>query len=202
MNKQDNSPILSSTLSIVIVALSLFSPSPVKASEPFVGQIQFFAFNFAPRSWSFCNGQLLPISQNTALFSLFGTIYGGDGRTNFALPNMQGRSPVHAGRGPGLTSRRLGERGGAEQVSLNSLQIPAHSHTLNATSNRGDQTTPVGHSLSKDGRDKTYSNTTPNTSMHSSSVVATGEGQAHNNMPPYLAVNCNVALVGIYPPRN
>lgn len=201
MNKQKKSTIISSTLSLTILAFTLFSTSAVKASEPFIGQIQFFPYNFTPRNWSFCNGQLLPISQHTALFSLIGTIYGGDGRTTVALPNMQGRSPVHAGRGPGLTSRRMGERGGTEQVTLTSLQIPAHNHSLRATNNRGNQTNPGAHTLAKDGRDKTYSNTAPNTLMHSSAITSTGGGQAHNNMPPFLAVNCNIALQGTYPSR-
>ena len=108
-------------------------------SEPFVAEIRIFAGNFAPRNWAFCNGQLLPISQNTALFSLIGTTYGGDGRTTTALPNLQGRAPMHAGRGPGLTDRRLGQKGGVETVTLSEAQMPNHTHTLQATEEEVDR---------------------------------------------------------------
>ena len=113
-------------------------------SEPFIAEIRIFAGNFAPRSWAFCDGQLLPISQNTALFSLIGTVYGGDGRSTTALPNMMGRAPMHPGRGPGLTSRRLGQRGGVEMVTLSEAQMPDHTHTLRAVgSDPADVTTPT-----------------------------------------------------------
>jgi microcystin-dependent protein len=185
-----------------VVAGGLTWSRPAVAADPFLGQIQYFAFNFAPRTWSFCNGQILPIAQNTALFSLFGTIYGGDGRTSFALPDMRGRSPVHWGHGAGLSTRRIGERNGAEEVVLGVSELPSHTHALMATSNRGDQTDPTGAVLSRDGRDETYRAEAPNTNMHADSILAAGAGQAHENMAPYLAVNCNVALQGTYPSRN
>lgn len=173
-------------------------------SEPFIAEIRIFAGNFAPRSWAFCNGQLLPVSQNTALFSLIGTTYGGDGRTTTALPNMEGRAPMHPGRGPGLTSRRLGQKTGTETVTLTEAQIPNHTHGMNADGSTGgplgggaNASNPVGNYL---GASVKYSNSTTNqVSMHS--VTNTGGSQSHNNMQPYLAINYIIALQGLYPSR-
>lgn len=172
-------------------------------SEPFIAEIRIFAGNFAPRSWAFCNGQLLPIAQNTALFSLIGTTYGGDGRTTTALPNMEGRAPMHPGRGPGLTSRRLGERGGTETVTLSEAQLPNHNHTLRAAGNTvgttGTPTTntayaiPLGPSAFHGG--------TPDVDMAFEALPGAGATNAHNNMQPYLTMNFIIALQGLYPSR-
>ncbi len=187
--------------SAALVAAMAWHP-PAQASEPFIAQIQYFPYNFAPRSWSFCNGQLLPISNNTALFALIGTTYGGDGRSTLGLPDMRGRFPVHAGRGPGLPDVRGGQKFGTEAVTLTTATIASHNHSLNGTATPGDSTSPTGNSLARDGRDATYSTQAPNTSLHADSIVASGGGgQAHNNMPPYLALNCNIALTGVFPSR-
>ncbi len=174
-------------------------------SEPFIAEIRIFAGNFAPRSWAFCNGQLLPIAQNTALFSLIGTTYGGDGRTTTALPNMQGRAPMHPGRGPGLTSRRLGQIAGTETVTLTEAQMPNHSHGFNADGSTGgplgggaNASTPVDKFL---GASVKYSsNTSSNVDMHNVSV--TGGSQAHNNLQPLIVINYIIALQGLYPSRS
>ena len=188
----------------VVLAGVVGLSKPAAAAEPFIGQIQYFPYNFAPRGWAWCNGQLLPIANNTALFALIGAIYGGDGRTTVGLPDMRGRMPIHDGNstGPGLTRRRVGQRGGVEAVSLTTNQLPSHTHTLNATSNLGDQTSPAGGALARDGRDQTYRDEAPNTDMHPGSIAAAGGGQAHQNMPPYLGLNCNIALIGVFPSRN
>ncbi len=196
-----SNPLLAVVAAAVLVGGATWS-KPVAASEALIGQIQYFPYNFAPRSWAFCNGQLLPIAQNTALFSLVGTTFGGDGRTTFGLPDMRGRMPIHPGTGPGLTTRRWGEKGGTETVTLNTSQMPSHTHTLRGTNNLGDQSSPAGNTLARDGRDQTYLNEAPNTDMQSASIVAAGGGGAHENMPPYLALNCNIALVGVFPSRN
>jgi len=175
-------------------------------SEPFTAEIRIFAGNFAPRGWAFCDGQLLPISQNTALFSLIGTTYGGDGRSTTALPNLQGRAPMHPGRGPGLTSRRLGQRGGVEMVTLSEAQMPNHTHTLRAAN------IPFG-ALQAPTNQRTYNrssggnlyqtNTSSNlVAMADQALPNAGGSQAHNNMQPYLTMNFIIALVGLYPSRS
>ena len=175
---------------------------PLIAAEAFIGQIQYFPYSFAPRNWAFCNGQLLSVSENTALFSLLGTTFGGDGRTTFGLPDMRGRAPVHPGTGPGLTTRRWGEKGGVETVTLTTNQMPSHNHNLMGTNNLGDQASPAGNTLARDRRDQTYRNEAPNTNMNSASIGSAGAGQAHENMAPYLALNCNIATLGVFPSRN
>ena len=164
-------------------------------SEPFTAEIRIFAGNFAPRGWAFCDGQLLPISQNTALFSLIGTTYGGDGRSTTALPDLQGRAPMHPGRGPGLTSRRLGERGGAEMISLSEAQLPSHTHTIHATQT-GSATTPVNSFM-----EDLYYHSDAADESSGAGVSYTGGSQAHNNLQPYLAMNFIIALQGLYPSR-
>lgn len=174
-------------------------------SEPFVAEIRIFAGNFAPRGWAFCDGQLLPVSQNTALFSLIGTTYGGDGRTTTALPDLQGRAPMHPGRGPGLTSRRLGEKVGAETVTLTEASLPSHSHSVRAATSAGNTATPsTTTALAPSGFDRLYqSNTTENKGdMDPSIVSATGGSQSHENMQPYITMNFIIALVGLYPSRS
>ena len=172
-------------------------------SEPFIAEIRIFAGNFAPRSWAFCNGQLLPIAQNTALFSLIGTIYGGDGRTTTALPNMQGKAPMHPGRGPGLTDRRLGQRGGTETVTLTEAQMPSHNHNLQAANAPGTTFSPTSTSyLSRSVGGNVYDSTDNlNNALNVGTLQNTGGNQAHNNMQPFLAINYIIALQGLYPSR-
>lgn len=171
-------------------------------SEPFVAEIRIFAGNFAPRGWAFCDGQLLPVSQNTALFSLIGTTYGGDGRSTTALPNLQGRAPMQPGRGPGLTSRRLGERGGVETVTLTEAQIPQHNHSAEATTETGSTNVPVNNvPAAVLGRGSNlYKSSGAQVSMDP--LRNTGGSQAHNNMQPFLTMNFIIALVGLYPSRS
>lgn len=169
-------------------------------SEPFVAEIRIFAGNFAPRGWAFCNGQLLPVSQNTALFSLIGTTYGGDGRSTTALPDLQGRAPMHPGRGPGLTARRLGQRGGTETVTLSEAQLPNHSHSMEVSVEDGERRDPSGSYFGRGNA--IYANPSNTASMASQSLPNTGGSQAHNNLQPYLAMNFIIALVGLYPSRS
>lgn len=171
-------------------------------SEPFVGEIRMFAGNFAPRGWAFCDGQLLAVSQNDALFSLLGTIYGGDGRTTFGLPDLRGRIPIHAGTGPGLSPRRLGAKGGAENETLTVNQMPSHTHQLRANSNNGDVASPSGHSFADSGAVQMY--TTANSSpenLNNSIIGNTGGSRSHTNLQPTLCINFIIALFGIYPSR-
>lgn len=170
-------------------------------SEPFIAEIRFFAGNFAPRSWAFCDGQLLPIAQHTAVFSLVGTTYGGDGRTSFGLPNLQGRAPMHPGRGPGLTSRRLGEVGGVGTVTLAQSQTPAHTHSLIASTQAATTNNPEDN-VPATTREDTYSAGGTVTGMAVDSVGSAGGGQAHNNLQPYLVLNFIIALEGVYPSRS
>lgn len=171
-------------------------------AEPFVAEIRIFAGNFAPRGWAFCDGQLLPISQNTAVFSLIGTTYGGNGQSTMALPDLQGRAPMHPGRGPGLTSRQLGQQGGAEDVTLTEAQIPNHNHHVLATSSLGENPSPEGANLARSVNGQIYNNTSSNMiPMAVESIGNKGGSQSHNNMQPYLTVNYIIALVGLYPSR-
>ena len=159
--------------------------------EPFIGQIIMFAGNFAPRGWAFCDGQLLPISQNTALFSILGTTYGGDGRTTFALPDLRGRVPMHAGHGPGLSSRRIGEKGGQESVTLTIAEMPSHTHSALSSSTIDPTSTGafVKGAVNATG-------TTP-----SINVTNSGGNLPHNNVQPYGCVNFIIALYGAFPSR-
>jgi microcystin-dependent protein len=174
-------------------------------SEPFLGEIRLFGFNFAPRNWAKCDGQLLPISQNSALFSLLGTTYGGDGRTTFGLPDLRGRVSIHQGQGPGLSDRRIGQRNGAENTVLSVAHLPPHDHAaqLKASALSSNQIDPTGNSLAV-GREDTYLDATPDQNMNADSVVIenTGNGQSFTNMQPYLVGNWCIALVGVFPPRN
>ena len=172
--------------------------------DPFVAEIRIFPFNFAPKGWAFCDGQILPLSQNTALFSLLGTTYGGDGKSNFALPNMQGNAPMHPGQGPGLSLHDLGETGGSETVSLLESEIPSHSHGLRAYNAPGDSTGPApNHALAGTTGAHGYQSTT-NTNlvaMSDQTIAPAGGDQPHNNLQPYLTLNFCIALQGVYPPR-
>ena len=168
-------------------------------SEPFVGEIRMFAGNFAPRGWSFCDGQLLAVSQNDALFSLLGTIYGGDGRTTFGLPDLRGRIPVHAGSGPGLSPRRLGAKSGAEKVTITVNELPSHTHPMQASSRSADRRSAQGNVLAQSGLDTYRTTGNPVVNMASDGVTSVGGSRDHNNLAPYLCVNFIIALVGIYP---
>jgi microcystin-dependent protein len=172
-------------------------------SNPFVAEIRIFPFNFAPKGWAFCDGQLLPLSQNTALFSLLGTTYGGDGKSNFALPNMQGNAPMHPGQGPGLSLHDLGETGGSDTVTLLESEIPSHSHALMAqTLSATSQTPGPNVGLARSRTVTAYSaTTTPVVQMSTNTVAPAGGDQPHNNLMPYLTLNFCIALQGVFPPR-
>ena len=175
-------------------------------SNPFVAEIRIFAGNFAPKGWALCDGQLLPISQNTALFSLLGTTYGGDGKSNFALPNLQGCAPLQAGQGPGLSLRDLGETGGEQTVTLLQTEMPAHSHSAQGSTG-SNQTTPVNNawaSGAKLGGGNLYFPSTPasNVQMNPFGTSITGGNLPHNNMPPFLGLTFIIALQGVFPARS
>jgi microcystin-dependent protein len=171
--------------------------------DPFVAEIRIFPFNFAPKGWAFCDGQILPLSQNTALFSLLGTTYGGDGKSNFALPNMQGNAPMHPGQGPGLSLHDLGETGGSDTVSLLESEIPSHSHGLMATSSTGTKTLPTGNSIARVTGATPYQPPAGAALVNFSdqAVTPAGGDQPHNNLQPYLTLNFCIALQGVFPPR-
>ena len=161
-----------------------------------------FGGNFAPRGWAFCDGQLLAVSQNDALFSLLGTIYGGDGRTTFGLPDLRGRIPLHAGQGTGLSNYPLGAKSGAERVTLTTSEIPHHTHYPLASKNPGTQNNAVGNFPAADsGGDQDFT-VDSNNNMASDTIENTGGSQSHSNMMPFLAINFIIALVGIYPSRH
>jgi microcystin-dependent protein len=191
------------TIIMLSIMITLFHFNEIKAQEPYIGEIRLVGFNFAPVGWAFCDGQLLPIQQYQALFSLFGITYGGDGQTTFALPDLRGRVPMGQGTGSGLTSRSIGEQGGAENNTLLINQLPPHSHSVNAVSTDGNQNVPSG-SLPANTKtlDKEYSNAASDTTMNQSMIGNTGGGQPVNNMQPYLIMNYIIALQGIYPSRN
>lgn len=170
-------------------------------ADPFVAEIRIFPFNFAPKGWAWCDGQLLPLSQNTALFSLLGTTYGGNGKSNFALPDLQGRGPMQPGQGPGLSLHDLGETGGSETVTLLESEMPAHAHTVRAVNDSGTQATPGGAAMS---RANIYKASVPDGTAvtMSPNILAPAGGDApHNNMMPYLTFYFCIALQGVFPPR-
>jgi microcystin-dependent protein len=171
-------------------------------ADPFVAEIRIFPFNFPPRGWAWCDGQILPISQNTALFSLLGTTYGGNGQSTFALPDLQGRAPMHPGQGPGLSLHDLGETGGSDTVTLLASEIAAHSHALMASSSTANRTAPAGNSFARTASGATpYTSPAPLVSMSDQALAPAGGGQPHNNLQPYLTLNFNIALQGVFPPR-
>ena len=176
-------------------------------ADQFISEIRIFAGNFAPTGWALCNGQLMPISQNTALFSLLGTTYGGDGKSTFGLPNLQGAAPLGAGQGPGLSFRSLGESGGEQTVTLLTTEMPAHTHTPQADAAGGGNAVPTNNSWGVGGgrgsppAPYAPSATPTNVAMSPQATSPTGSGQAHNNMPPYLCMTFIIALQGIFPPR-
>ena len=173
-------------------------------AEPFLGQIKIFAGNFAPRGWAFCDGQLLPINQHSALFSLLGTTYGGDGRTTFALPDLRGRAPIHVGTGQGLSPRTMGQRGGLEQVTLTESQIPAHNHPANSGT-VGNRVEAAGNYWSSDAAGNSAGfNTAHDAALMAVGAIDMDQGStaAHNNMQPCMGLNFIIALQGWYPSRN
>lgn len=165
-------------------------------SEPFLAEVRMIGFNFAPRGWAFCDGQILPINQNQSLYSLLGTTYGGDGRTSFALPDLRGRTPIHVGEG-----HREGQKSGEETHTLSANEMPNHDHVIQATSNDGTTTNPAENVLAK-ATVATYTAAANLVNMNSGVIVNVGGGQAHENMQPYLAVNFCIALQGLFPSRN
>ena len=188
---------------LLIGLFAILSFGKTKAQDSIIGEIRMFAGNFAPTGWAFCQGQLLPIAQNTALFSLLGTTYGGDGRTTFALPDLRGRVPVGFGQGPGLSNRVIGDQFGSELVTLNINQMPSHYHTVNAVTTEGNQNLPT-NSLPANTKalDKEYSDANANTTMKATMVNPTGGSQPFGVSQPSLGVNFIIALQGIFPSRN
>ena len=168
--------------------------------DPFVAEIRIAGFHFAPKGWAFCNGQLLPIAQNTALFSLLGTTYGGDGKSNFALPNLQGCAPMHPGQGPGLSLRFLGETAGEDSVTLTASETPSHTHTVQADAGAATTGTPApGMKL---GTADTMIYTSPvNLQPTAAATISPVGGQPHNNRQPYLGLTFIIAMQGVFPPR-
>jgi len=171
--------------------------------DPFVAEIRIFPFNFAPKGWAFCDGQILPLSQNTALFSLLGTTYGGDGKSNFALPNMQGNAPMHPGQGPGLSLHDLGETGGSQNVSLLESEIPSHSHNWMASGTVGTKPSPTGNAVARVTGATPYLPPAgaPLAQFAGQALAPAGGNQPHNNMQPYLTLSFCIALQGVFPPR-
>jgi microcystin-dependent protein len=174
-------------------------------ANPFVAEIRIFAGNFAPRGWQLCNGQLLAIASNTALFSLLGTTYGGNGTSTFALPNLQGMAPMHWGSGPGLTPRVLGETGGEANVTLLANQVPTHRHTYNAGSGSKGENNTVANEVNCDeasGSKLIYATTTDNSTMAPGMITPTAASLPHQNMQPFLGLSFIIATQGVYPPRS
>ncbi|WP_223606700.1 phage tail protein [Chryseobacterium sp. OSA05B] len=188
----------------ILLVSSAFTPTLKAQMDPYLGQIIFVPYNRTPNGWADCNGQLLPIAQNQALFSLLGTTFGGNGTTNFALPDMRGRVPISYGMGPGSSNNYVvGETGGSESVTLTQQQMPMHSHTVNAVTAEGNQNTPTGN-LPADTKllDKEYSDANANTTMKATMVNPTGGNQPHENRSPFLTLRCIIATQGVYPSFN
>jgi microcystin-dependent protein len=171
-------------------------------ADPFVAEIRIFGFNFAPTGWAFCNGQLLPISQNTALFSLLGTTYGGNGQSTFALPDLQDNVPMHPGQGPGLSLHDLGESGGTQYVTLVENEIPFHSHSVSGSNGPANIQGPGADRVLGRANNNVYLDTPGNlVAMAPQALVPAGGDQPHNNMQPFLALNFCIAMQGVFPPR-
>ena len=200
---------------LVLAAALITTPvltTPAQAVQPYIGQIIMFGGNFAIRNYAQCDGQLLSVNQNQSLFSILGTMYGGDGRTTFGLPDLRGRVPLHFGHGPGLSNRPQAEKRGSETVTLNANQMPQHNHTatgvVRATSAAGNTEDPAGNVLAQENREDQYRNggATPDVSMAANTVELTvnnnGSSQSHPNVQPYLVISFQIALFGIFPPRN
>ncbi len=183
-------------VALLLLLIGALAPQFVQA-QAFLGEVRWVAFNFAPRGWASCNGQLLPILQNQALFSLMGTTFGGDGRVNFALPDLRSRAPIHVGSG-----HVLGERAGAESHVLTLAELPSHSHALMADPREATETSPAGKVPAKTSDGSSAYGSLASTTMMAGSVSSAGGGQAHENMKPFIALNCVIALQGIFPSPN
>lgn len=174
-------------------------------ADPYFGEIRTVGFNFAPAGWAMCNGQIMPISQNTALFSILGTTYGGDGRSTFALPNLNAAFAIGQGQGAGLSERYLGEMGGVSSVTLNQLELPSHAHGASAVASVGTSGDPTNRVWAQPRYGRTAQKAyapTPNTPMAPDALAVTGGGQPHENMPPYVGMYFVIALYGVFPPRD
>jgi microcystin-dependent protein len=191
-------------LSLFVAGTMLLGrPKSARAStlsiEPYIGEIMLCSFNFPPKGWALCNGQLLPINQNQALYSILGTTYGGNGTTNFALPNLQGRMPIHAGQGPGLSSHVRGESSGEAYHALTVAELPSHTHAFNASTGGGTTANPANMHLARSAAGVPLYGPTANTTMVSNEVSSVGGNQSHVNQQPYLVMNYVIALQGIFP---
>lgn len=189
------------------IVFFVISPGAYAQGNPFLGQIQIVSFDFAPKGWAQCDGQVMSIQQNTALFSLIGTFYGGDGQRTFALPDLRGRVPIHEGQGPGLSPYNVGQVGGTETVTLLLEQMPVHTHQMMGQSSLGTLASPLGTNGAGDvwatqSRLNVYSAAVPDTAMGGQSITSAGGNQPHPNMSPYLVVNYIIALAGVFPSRN
>ncbi len=188
-------------LTVLLASVGLLGASrTASAQEPFLGEIRYVAFTFAPQGWAECNGQVMSISQNTALFSLLGTTYGGDGRSTFALPDMRGRVPIHAGQGPGLQDYFQGEVAGLESETLSVNQMPTHIHPLGANSGEAALVSPTGNVLAAKQRVPLY-NASQDTVMGPNAIGPAGGNQPFDNRQPFLVMKCIIAVTGIFPPR-
>jgi microcystin-dependent protein len=190
------------TLFTCVVLILTVLASSARSQTPYLGEIDLVPYNFSPVGWADCNGQLLPISSNTALFSLLGTTYGGDGKSNFALPDLRDRVPIDAGQGPGLSNYIQGESGGEYQHTLIISEMPAHTHFLKADTSVGTSARPANALMAKNGAAISMYRGTFNQTMSAAAFGPTGGGQPHNNLQPYLGLMYIIALQGIYPPRN
>lgn len=172
-------------------------------SEPFLAEVRLFGFNFAPRGWAQCDGQILPIDQNQSLYSLLGTTYGGDGRTTFALPELRGRAAAHEGTGAGLPTKSLGQKGGFESVALAAAEMPPHTHQLVGDASPANSNSPSGRRYAQTGTPIYHAPDAPNAvAMNASALGSTGANFAHDNMQPYQAINFCIAVQGVFPSRN
>ncbi len=188
---------------IMFFILGFFtSPPNVGAQTPFIGEIRMFAGTFAPRGWAFCDGQLIAVNQNEALFSLLGTIYGGDGRTTFGLPDLRGRVPIHQGSGPGLSPRSIGSRSGQEAVTLTVNQLTSHTHQAKVGGGEADAVSPGGNVWGEKELTKIYKTGNASVNMNAAAISNTGGSQSHGNMAPYQGINYIIALTGVFPSRN
>ena len=194
--------LLSGLLALALTVGLGMPPTTHAGMDPFIGEISCGGYNFCPLGYAECNGQLITIASNTALFSLLGTYYGGDGRTNFALPNIQGRTMLHQGQGSGMTLRNMGETGGAETVALTAAQLPQHSHSVAAHTGSDRSSSPTGKMAGVTANSApVYTASAANTSMAAGTVANSGGSLPHNNLQPYLAIKCCIAVTGIYPAR-
>ncbi|GJM23365.1 MAG: tail Collar domain-containing protein [Planctomycetota bacterium] len=201
LSKTLSIPVLAATLALASFSALAPEASPARfGNDPFIGEVALFAGNFPPRGWAFCDGQLLSIPQNSALFSILGTTYGGDGRSTFALPDLRGRVAVHPGTGPGLTTRKLGQRLGSEATHITIAQMPTHSHNLRAFSKAGTNDSPAGDVLANAGT-RFYSPETPNVDMNGTAISNAGGGQSLSLLQPSLGLNYIIALQGTFPAR-